>query len=1052
MNPTQWLHTPLVARLVETLGHFLWQAAAVAVVVLTVTWALRRTSAHVRYLALLTGLLVMISCPVVTFCLLETPPTPIEPTTVAAPSTAVPEINLTPPAKPPTIPAVDPSETTPLSPPIVPVPPADAVASPAIEGPAGAPVGDEVAASPQESVQTEAPAAGVWQIARPWVAIAYLLGVLLMLGRVLVGVSGGQRLRRDSRIVEDPNLLATVARQAKALGLRIAPAVAYCARVATPVVVGILRPVILLPLNVASGLSPEQLQSLLTHELAHVRRYDHLINFLQRLVEAVLFFHPAVWLVSRRIRIEREHCCDDRVVALGSQALLYADSLVRMAEMALADSPVGTAALGAAGQPSQLGRRIMRLVAGPDHPRVRLGRSGTVAMGLVLSLALIGTVYLHAQPSPPSPEPVTPGVLGASEEDPDDPGEERRAAEPEVVEAPTGSFGPVEVRQVNFTRDQRKDSLIDLDTGRLFRLPGRDVFANERDRLAWMASRGIDASGDAEGGGLVGVNMIAVQVRVSRFNALLLATVRRTLATHKPARQVAMSLPKGQPRGRAVYFVKTREGGIGVVELSQERSGPFRDEGAPRPGVRVRYKMLPGTTQPAPRVSTTQAAKWPGGSGGYREYRGAVAFLAGRDRSDAPAPRAKAVAGFAAVANRFPDSRYGKMAAELARMLERMAIEDAAFKEPADPDKLTVQQRIDYLVHNLRDVAARAVFVPGKCRVLRHTSPPDNVAMALRKIGKPAVPTLLGLLDDERPTRSVDGAMNGGHLVRYCDVALELLEAMSGRTFDARSRRGSYLATANPVTRRAIVESVHAWWEANKDKTESQWLREAMTDTGVGPWVVRLDQAERLVELQGEASADFFISRLAKEPDNPHVLLLLGSAGGPKARDALRPLVRNENLQMRATAYRALARAGEPGVAEAVTAELGRVLNLGPPATPDEAERRRKYIRSLIWALLGPGRKDGIIAALGLLHSTDPVTRQEAFTVFHPVSYKFRKEPHRSHRGLVLPHMASLLDTPDRADSAAIWIILAYELPIPWAKDPKVKQKAVQQVKTWCQK
>ena len=82
----------------------------------------------------------------------------------------------------------------------------------------------------------------------------------------------------------------------------------------SPIVVGCFRSVILLPTSLVSGMPVPQLESILAHELAHVRRYDYLINLLQTCVETVFFYHPAVWWVSRRMRIERENCCDDVVV------------------------------------------------------------------------------------------------------------------------------------------------------------------------------------------------------------------------------------------------------------------------------------------------------------------------------------------------------------------------------------------------------------------------------------------------------------------------------------------------------------------------------------------------------------------------------------------------------------------------------------------------------------------------------------------------------------------------------------------------------------------
>ena len=82
-----------------------------------------------------------------------------------------------------------------------------------------------------------------------------------------------------------------------------------------------------------TGLTPEQLEAILTHELAHVRRHDYLLNLLQTAAETLLFFHPAVWWISRRIRIERENCCDDLALAVTNDRLLYAQSLTRLEEL-----------------------------------------------------------------------------------------------------------------------------------------------------------------------------------------------------------------------------------------------------------------------------------------------------------------------------------------------------------------------------------------------------------------------------------------------------------------------------------------------------------------------------------------------------------------------------------------------------------------------------------------------------------------------------------------------------------------------------------------------
>src|SRR6185295_14003751 len=114
------------------------------------------------------------------------------------------------------------------------------------------------------------------------------------------------------------------------LELRRHVAIVQSAAVAVPTLIGWLKPVVLLPASALSGLSPEQLQAILAHELAHVRRHDYLVNLLQSMVETLLFYHPAAWWVSARVRAEREHCCDDLAVDVCGDRDSYATALAEL--------------------------------------------------------------------------------------------------------------------------------------------------------------------------------------------------------------------------------------------------------------------------------------------------------------------------------------------------------------------------------------------------------------------------------------------------------------------------------------------------------------------------------------------------------------------------------------------------------------------------------------------------------------------------------------------------------------------------------------------------
>ena len=180
---------------------------------------------------------------------------------------------------------------------------------------------------------------------------------------------------------QESDLSQLCRRLAGAFGIGRDVAVAVCDRVATPVLVGIVRPLILLPAAAMGGWGPEQIEMVLLHELAHVRRWDNLVNLLQRLVESLLFFHPAVWIVSGWIRQEREHCCDRIVVAHTGRAYAYAETL-----LALASEPRPLAAISVALVPRRkhLVRRIRHILTPrEDHP-MKLSRSLILIVAAVI--------------------------------------------------------------------------------------------------------------------------------------------------------------------------------------------------------------------------------------------------------------------------------------------------------------------------------------------------------------------------------------------------------------------------------------------------------------------------------------------------------------------------------------------------------------------------------------------------------------------------------------------------------------------------------------------
>jgi HEAT repeat protein len=188
-------------------------------------------------------------------------------------------------------------------------------------------------------------------------------------------------------------LRTMLARIARRLGLSRPVRIAESLLVDSPAVIGWLRPVVLVPASLASGLTPLQVEAILAHELAHVRRHDYLVNLAQALVETLLFYHPAVWWISARVREEREHCCDDLAVAVCGDGRVYAAALLSLEEHR-------APRLAAAATGGALLSRIRRLVVpAPAHAETAPRWIAAVA-GLALVLALGGARLLAAAAAP----------------------------------------------------------------------------------------------------------------------------------------------------------------------------------------------------------------------------------------------------------------------------------------------------------------------------------------------------------------------------------------------------------------------------------------------------------------------------------------------------------------------------------------------------------------------------------------------------------------------------------------------------------------------------
>ena len=167
-----------------------------------------------------------------------------------------------------------------------------------------------------------------------WMAVLWVLGSALLMGRILIGFGVIWRLRRGARVHRAGPLFDALREARLALDVTPGADVATSRSIRSPIVLGILRPLIVVPTDLLDGLRPDELKMVLMHELAHVRRYDNLTLLIQRLIGVALFFHPAVWLCGRMLRQEAEQACDDLVVWSTGRSEDYARGLTSVAELA----------------------------------------------------------------------------------------------------------------------------------------------------------------------------------------------------------------------------------------------------------------------------------------------------------------------------------------------------------------------------------------------------------------------------------------------------------------------------------------------------------------------------------------------------------------------------------------------------------------------------------------------------------------------------------------------------------------------------------------------
>jgi predicted metal-dependent hydrolase len=335
--------TPLAQALNTALIHFVWQGIAVGLLLWIMLYVLRRSSANARYVASCAALALLAIAPVVTAWA-----------------------------------AYGPQMADPMS--------------------WKTNAGVVVLEGPQSWISLHPGTSGGLGGFEAWLLPAWAIGVALFALRLTWCWGHTSALRRTGTPA-DSSFLEVVSGVAQRIGVTRGVRVLMSSVAEVPSVIGWIRPILLLPVSVAAGLTPQQLEAVIAHELAHIRRHDYFVNLMQTVVETLLFYHPAVWWISSKIRYERELCCDDAAVTALGDVAGYARALAKLEQLRIVRPSL---AMGAANGP--LFHRIERLIGGDGR------QSGPSRLACAVAMIAGVVVALNVGWAQERPFPETPGL------------------------------------------------------------------------------------------------------------------------------------------------------------------------------------------------------------------------------------------------------------------------------------------------------------------------------------------------------------------------------------------------------------------------------------------------------------------------------------------------------------------------------------------------------------------------------------------------------------------------------------------------------------------
>jgi beta-lactamase regulating signal transducer with metallopeptidase domain len=385
MAEETWLHETLLtpfsgpewSRLVLTLGHSLWQGAAVIVILALILRCCDGRKNQIRYAICAAALLAVPLTSIMTWSWLSH----VEISAANVASADFPGSTINRDSASDLLTLTEPEPTESGSATTVPL-------RSTIDGVPVEPFRRDTAANSSEFPGTS--------LLSPLAAVAWVVGVLLMFVRLVVQILAGRSLTQAT-LPADFETTSLVSQLAKQLGIRNQIRVVITEHLRSPAIMGVFWPVLLLPATMMTGLTAEQLKVVIVHELAHIRRHDYLVNLGQMLIESLLFFNPAVWWISRQLRIEREACADAIAVSESDNPLDYATVLAEFAENLVGQAPPALAqTLSPRRNAGSIAERIRRVLSPNSIPNLRIHWT-SLCGALVLSTVAVFATEKGAQ-------------------------------------------------------------------------------------------------------------------------------------------------------------------------------------------------------------------------------------------------------------------------------------------------------------------------------------------------------------------------------------------------------------------------------------------------------------------------------------------------------------------------------------------------------------------------------------------------------------------------------------------------------------------------------